>query len=138
LRRTDLRDLLLLQVKFAASGLAATALDYVLYLVLVGRFFPPVAANVTSYSIAVIVNFLLQKKFVFTLRRKAPQAFAGAMLVSVGGLLLSTGIVYALSQFAFFYQRQYLTKLAATGIVFFYNFFLKRFVFEGRFLGNDR
>lgn len=132
-----LRKLLLLKAKFASSSAVATLLDYGLYLWLVNRIFPPVTANVISYSCAVGVNFLLQKRFVFTLKGPAWRAFALSMLVSVGGLLLSTAIVYGLSKWPFFAERQYLTKLATTGIVFFYNFYLKRYVFEQRFFEID-
>jgi len=129
--------LLALKVRFALSGLFATSIDYGLYMLLVDRVFPPVVSNVISYSCSVVANFLLQKRFVFRLEGSARRAFLGAMAVSAGGLVISTAIVYGLSQVAFFSQRQYLTKLVATGIVFFYNFYFKRYVFERRFFGVD-
>ena len=49
-------------------------------------------------------------------------------------MALSTGIIYGLSQIEFFNERQYITKLCATGFVFFYNFYLKRYVFEKKFI----
>ena len=64
-----LSRLFLLQVRFAASGIVATAVDYGLYLFLVNRVLAPVPANVVSYSIAVVVNFMLQRRFVFELKR---------------------------------------------------------------------
>ncbi len=129
--------LLLLQVRFAVSGLIATSVDYGLYLLLVNRIFPPVLSNVISYSIAVIVNFLLQRRFVFELKRPGYQAFTLSVLVSLGGLGISSGIIHVLSGYPFFNERQYITKLLATGIVFFYNFFLKRLVFEKRMFQVD-
>ena len=122
--------LILLQVRFAASGLVATVVDYGLYLVLVHRVLPPVSANVASYSVAVVVNFILQRWFVFEMKRPGYQVFLLSMAVSAGGLALSSGIIHLLSQVPFFNERQYITKLLATGLVFFYNFFSKRFVFE--------
>lgn len=122
--------LVVLQARFAASGLVATVVDYGLYLMLVHRFLPPVSANIASYSIAVIVNFILQRWFVFEMKRPGYQVFLLSMAVSVGGLALSSGIIHVLSQIVFFNERQYITKLLATGLVFFYNFFSKRFVFE--------
>ncbi|GJM34708.1 MAG: hypothetical protein DHS20C18_37090 [Saprospiraceae bacterium] len=115
----------------------ATAVDYVLYLVLVRNWLAPVPANVISYSVGMVINFLLQKRFVFTLQRSVSKAFGLAILVSLGGMVLSTGIIYLLSRVDFFVDRQYLAKLSATGIVFFYNFYLKRFVFEKRFITSD-
>ena len=121
------------QVKFATSGLVATSIDYVLYLLLVHSLFSPVPSNVISYSIAMVINFLMQKKFVFALQGSAFKTFIMSLGVSMGGLLLSSSIIYGLSQFPYYWQRQYLTKFIATVIVFFYNFYLKRIVFENCF-----
>ena len=126
--------MLLLKAKFALSGLVATTVDYVLYLLLVDRFFPPVASNLISYSCAVIINFLMQKRFVFNLQGSARRAFAGSILVSVVGLLLSTLLIALLTQIEFLDRRQYLLKGIATGVIFFYNFYMKRYVFERRFV----
>ena len=118
------------QAKFASASLVATATDYVIYLLLVSSLLKPVPANVISYSIAMVINFLLQKKFVFLLQGSVFTTFILSFLVSIGGLLLSTVIVYGLTQNPFFWERQYVTKLIAIMIVFFYNFYLKRLVFE--------
>ncbi len=122
--------LFLLQARFAASGLVATVVDYGLYLALVHRILPPVLANIVSYSVAVVVNFILQRWFVFEMKRPGYQVFLLSMAVSAGGLAISSGIIHLLSGMAFFNERQYITKLLATGLVFFYNFFAKRYVFE--------
>jgi putative flippase GtrA len=84
-----------------------------------------------------IVNFFLQKRFVFALQRKVHTAFILAIVVSLGGIALGTLIIWALNHWPFFQVHQYITKLCATGLVFFYNFYLKRFVFEKRFLSFD-
>lgn len=123
-----------MQARFAMTGAVATTVDYVLYLLLVGRFFSPVVSNIISYSCGMVINFLLQKRFVFALRGSAYRAFALSMMVSLGGMALSTGIIYSLTQLDFFNRHQYITKLCATGTVFFYNFYLKRYVFERKFI----
>lgn len=129
-----LRSLFQMKMKFAMTGAVATTVDYVVYLVLVSRFFSPVVSNIISYSCGMVINFLLQKRFVFALQGSAYRAFALSLMVSMGGMALSTGIIYGLTQMAFFNQHQYITKLCATGVVFFYNFYLKRFVFERKFI----
>ncbi len=133
----QVRKLLALKVKFALSGLVATSLDYGLYLLLVERVFPPVLSNIISYSCVVVINFLMQKRFVFQLKGTAKRVFLLSMGVSGIGLLLSTALVYGLTQIAFLDQRQYLLKLIATGIIFFYNFYMKRYAFERRFFEVD-
>ncbi|MEZ5056632.1 MAG: GtrA family protein [Saprospiraceae bacterium] len=112
----------------------ATAVDYALYMALVTWFFGPVVSNIISYTIAVVINFTLQKKYIFDLQRRVRTAFILSVLVSLGGLLLSTGIIYFLTRDSFFMENQIITKLIATGLVFFYNFYLKRFVFEKKFI----
>ena len=128
------RTLFLLKAKFALSSLVATSVNIGLYMLLVNKVLPPVPSEVIAYSVAVIINFILQKRFVFDLRRKLSHAFWLSMLVSLGGLLLSTGIIYSLNLVEFFQDKQLITKLCAVGIVFFYNFYFKRYVFEKRFL----
>lgn len=127
---SKLSRLFVLQVRFAASGLVATVVDYGLYLLLVNRILAPVPANIVSYAIAVVLNFILQRRFVFELKRPGYLVFVLSLAVSAGGLAISTAIIHVLSGIPFFSARQYITKLIATGIVFFYNFFSKRFVFE--------
>ena len=132
-----LKKLFLLKVKFAMTSSVATLIDYSLYLLLVYTLFQPVPSNIISSSCGMVVNFFLQKQFVFDLKRKLYTAFFLAIAVSIGGIALGTSIIWALNHWNFFQVHQYITKLCATGLVFFYNFYLKRFVFEKRFLTFD-
>ena len=123
-----------MKAKFAMTGAVATTVDYVVYLGLVARCFSPVVSNIISYSCGMVINFLLQKRFVFVLQGSPYRAFGLSLGVSLGGMALSTGIIYGLTQLEFFSEHQYITKLCATGMVFFYNFYLKRYVFERKFI----
>lgn len=135
LNKDTLAQLVKMKARFALSGAVATSVDFLLYLWLVDyRGWAPVPANIVSYSCAVVLNFMMQKRFVFQLQGSAGRAFLLSVLVSVVGLGINTGIVYILTQFDFFMEYQALTKLIATGIVFFYNFYLKRYVFERKFI----
>lgn len=118
------------QAKFAATSTIATLIDYVIYLVLVSFFFGPVVSNLISYGIGMLVNFQLQKKFIFLLKRKVQLAFALSLSFSLIGMALSTALIFTLTQLSFFMKYQFITKLVVTGIVFFYNFFTKKFAFE--------
>lgn len=132
-----LKKLFFLKAKFAFSGLLATAIDYGLYMMLVTWFFPPVTSNIISYSVAVIANFSMQKRFVFRLQGSTGRAFLLSVFASFFGLLISTGLIYLLNLNLFFAERQYLTKMVATGLVFFYNFYSKRYIFERRLFSVD-
>ena len=120
------------KLPFALTGLVATGINYGLYLLLVDRYLPPLPATVLAYSSSVVLNFFLQRYFVFELRRSLRSAFALSMLVSLGGLLLDAAIVFGLHYFPLLGDREWLIKLVATGVVFFYNYYGKRRVFEGR------
>lgn len=129
-----LKELLRLKMRFALTSSVATSLDYVLYLVLEKWFFSPVVSNVISYSSAALLNFWMQKRFIFELNRKVGNVFLMTVGISMGGLVLSTLMIYLLNMIPFFQQYQFLTKLITTGLIFFYNFYLKRFAFERRFV----
>jgi putative flippase GtrA len=121
-------------VKFASSSLLATIADYGLYLTLVNNFFSPVVSNIISAGTGMIINFALQKKYIFQLNRKLSHAFIMSVGVSIGGIIIGTLFIYLLNKNTFFNEHQYVTKLIVTGLVFFYNFYLKRFSFEKKFI----
>ncbi len=120
------------KIPFALTGLVATGINYGLYLLLVDRYLPPLPATLIAYSSSVVLNFFLQRYFVFELRRSLRSAFLLSMVVSVGGLLLDAAIVYGLHYFPLLGEREWLIKGVATGVMFFYNYYGKRRVFEGR------
>ena len=130
----DLVGLLMLKAKFATTSLVATVVEYSLYTVFIWWGNALRLAQLLSYGVGMVVNFLLQKRFVFDLKRSVGQAFLGAMIVSLGGMTLNYFIFSWLVTIPFFGNYHYLAKIMATGVVFFYNFYLKRYVFEKRFL----
>lgn len=136
------------KIPFAITGFVATGINYGLYLFLVDRYLPYMPATVIAYSSSVVLNFFMQRYFVFELRRSLRSAFLLSMLVSLGGLFLDAAIVWFLhtdwvtqwmEQFILATRRshvlpksnEWLIKGIATVLVFFYNFYLKRLVFEG-------
>lgn len=120
------------KIPFAITGFIATGVNYGLFLLLADRFLERIPATMVAYSSSVVLNFFMQRYFVFELRRSARSAFGWSMLVSLGGLGLDALLVGGINLIPFFYDRKWLTKLIATGIVFFYNYYGKRRVFEGR------
>ena len=118
--------------RFGMTGLVATSVNYFLYLFLVHRVLPPVPATMIAYFTGGVINFFLQRYFVFDLRRSARSAFALSMLVSLGGLLIDASIIWGLHRIPALTGLEWLMKLISTGSVFVYNFIGKRWVFEGR------
>lgn len=127
-------QLFLLKAKYATTSLIATLVEYGVYTALVFTVLTPRPSHVISYACGMVFNFVLQRFFVFDLQRTVRTAFMLAMVVSMGALTLSTLLFIGLSGIPFFAQNHYLAKIGATTIVFFYNFYLKRYVFEKRFI----
>ena len=123
-----------MKVKFAMSSSVATLVDYVLYQVLVRYLFSPVVSNLVSATVGMVINFFLQKKYIFELKRSVNITFIISLLVSVGGIGISTIIIHFLNKSEMLAGNQYIIKAIATGTVFFYNFYLKRFAFEKRII----
>jgi len=120
------------KIPFALTGLVATGINYGMYLLLVDRYLPPGPATLISYSSSVILNFFLQRYFVFQLNRSLWSAFVLSMLASAIGLVLDWLIVTGLHRFPLLGEEEWVIKLVATFLVFFYNFYAKRRVFEGK------
>ena len=119
------------KLKFGMTSSIATAVDYTLYLILVMSL-SPVVSNLISAGTGMIINFFLQKRYIFELRRKFQYALAISVLTSLIGIALSTSIIWVLNYVFTFTEYQFIIKGIATGIVFFYNFYMKRFAFEKR------
>lgn len=126
-------QLFVMKIRYMSASLIATVVDYGIYGLLSWQGFSPVEAHIPSFSAGMVTNFILQKLYVFQLQRKTHIAFGMAVLVSMGGLLLTTGLIGMLVRFPFFSEYHVLAKFVATGLVFFYNFYLKRYIFEKRF-----
>jgi len=129
-----IKELFKLKIKFAGSSTIATIVDYCLYQVLIYYSFMPAKANLISAGTGLIINFILQKKYIFDLNRKLRTAFVISLISSLIGLAISTLFIHNLSKIDFFDKYQIITKALATGLIFFYNFYTKRFAFEKKIL----
>jgi len=125
-----LSQFVLPKIPFAITSFVATLADYCIYLLLVYLVLPSTISNIISSSIGMIINFILQKKFVFLLRRKTMVAFLLSVSFSLVGITISTNIIWLLTQLDFFAKQQYITKIIVIGIIFFYNYYTKKFAFE--------
>ena len=107
-------------VRFATVGAASTLVDFGLLLALkeIGGL-PILAANSLSYSMGILTNFSLNRRWTFAEARSSglwPQ-LARFMAVSLTGLALNSGIVWALSAPAgSLFSREMIGTVAAKGI----------------------
>ncbi|MFT4738373.1 MAG: putative flippase GtrA [Cyclobacteriaceae bacterium] len=119
------------QLKFASTSAIATVVDYTLFFGFSYLGLTIQLAHFLAYAIASTINFILQKKFIFDLNRKVQHAFIISVSFSIISLVLSTGIIYLLNEIDLINEYRIIPKLITTGIIFFFNFYTKRFAFEG-------
>ena len=133
------RSALLLKLKFGMSSIVATLTDYILFYLLVtfqGGMLSAFWGNMASASVGMLINFVLQKKFVFELKRNVYLVFLLSVVISMGGILLGSFLIAQMvKNIDLFSEYEILAKLVATALIFFYNFYFKRFAFEDKFVG---
>jgi putative flippase GtrA len=130
----SLLELFKLKLQFGFASLLATGIDYTVFLLLIWLDFDAVKAHYVSATMGMLVNFLVQNQYVFLRERALLTTFLLSMTVSVIGIVLGGFLMGWIQQFPFWNAHLYLAKIVVTGLIFFYNFYLKRFVFEKRFL----
>lgn len=123
--RTSETRILLFRYFFVAS--AAFAVDFGSLIILKEIFnFNYLVAATLSFCLGVIVNFYLSTRWIFLDPKfsKKQYEFTGVALVALVGLLLNDLILWFLtSQVGLYYIY---SKLFATGVIFFWNFFVRK------------
>jgi len=92
----------------------------------------PSISHVISYSSGMVINFTLQKIFVFNQVHRTRNVIIIVTLFFVLGLIWSSVFVHFITQINFFMNKQPITKSIVIGMLFFYNYFTRRIAFEGR------
>ncbi len=116
--------------KFATSSLVGTAADFLSFTFIFRQFLPLFWVEICASLVGMIINFFMQKRFVFTLNRKPSSAFVLSILFSFCFMYLGAlGISY-LGKIQFFAEQLILAKVLIMGSKFVLNYFTKRWVFE--------
>lgn len=115
-------------IKFLTTSVVATGVDFLLY---TGLLFilTPVNAHFCSATVGMVLNFILQRKFVFNVTRGLKTSFLLSLLFSIGGIFLGAGIIYMLTMVSLMATYPLVAKVLAIGVVFFYNFQTKKIAF---------
>lgn len=112
-------------LKYFFVALAALTVDFGGYLLLLKIFnFHYMLASFISFSFGFLVNFMLGRTFIFTNGCKfecAKKEFAGILVVSLIGLTINQSSLFIF--FEFVTKNNIISKIIATGITFFWNFF---------------
>ena len=85
-------------------------------------------ANVFSFILGLLVNFLLSKKFVFTNENSMNKAmeFGIHTIIAVIGLVIDTSILHLFTSKKVYYM---LSKLISTAITFIWNFLARKILY---------
>lgn len=121
------------KLQFGFSSILATGLDYSAFILLVRAEINAVYAHAISASIGMLVNFFVQNNFVFNRQRNVWSVFVMSMGISLIGVGLSSICLSALLRINWLGAHPILAKMVVTLLLFFYNFYLKRYSFEKRF-----
>lgn len=116
--------------KFGASSVVATGADILLFTFVFTQFLPVFESEILSGFIGMLINFVLQKRFVFHLQRNQYLAFFMSVGFSLFGLFLGGFLIQSLVKIELLATYLILPKLIVTGFKFFFNYFTKRWVFE--------
>lgn len=132
--KSQLKDFITPKLKYGIASGIATSVDYSIFFLLVLISNPEIIPLIQAFAYAcgVLVNFILRKRFVFTLNRSISMTFTMSMTFSLIGIGLSTLAIYLLTKLTFFSEHLLLTKLVITLTFFIYNFYANRFAFENK------
>ena len=117
-------------VKFATSSALATLVDISVFIFILEPLIDIFWAEFISGFIGMIINFILQKKYVFQLKRNIHSAFVLSIAFSFFALLIGSFMMKGLNSISFLASYIIIAKLIVIGFKFFFNFFTKKWIFE--------
>lgn len=144
-----LKEFLIPKIRFGVTSLLATIIDIALFTIFLVHIFEPINAERIAAGVGMIINFFLQKKYVFNLQRNSIVAFVLSIAMSIIFLEMGAQIINLLTrdylsydlwegfsiQFenpyaSFFMANIIIAKLISVFIKFGCNFYTKRWIFE--------
>jgi len=124
------KGLAMIVSKFAASSAIATLIDFCLFIFVLQPVIKPFWAEFISGFIGMTVNFILQKRYVFQLKRNLYMAFTLSIVFSVFALVSGSFMIQGFSHIPFFASYMFIPKIIVVGFKFIFNFYTKRWIFE--------
>lgn len=118
-------------IKFIIVGGIATIIDWVIYYLLYNFLnFNPLVANIVSFSISLIYNFILSIRWVFDIdeSKNKKTIFIKFVIYSVIGLLISELLLYIFIEQA--HINMMLSKIISTATVMIFNFVTRQHFLE--------
>ena len=127
-----MKDKLIKQIlKFLVVGGISTIIDWIIYYVLYNYLnVDPLIANVLSFSISVIFNYITSIKWVFVVDEKKNkyQLFTEFMIFSIIGLLISEVLLWLFIDNLG--MGKMISKIIATAVTTVFNFITRKLFLE--------
>ena len=122
--------------KFATSSAVASVVDLVLFTFVLTKIFnlEIFTAEIIAGFVGMVINFILQKRFVFYLQRNLYVAFSLSIGFSLIALFLGGFAIKYLVTIPIFSSYLIIPKVMVMGSKFFFNYLTKRWVFEKKSL----
>lgn len=121
-------------IKYFFVGGASAAIDFTCFFIFIYLFnFPWLIAGCVSFLIATTTNYFLSIRFVFNQGARFKQSIELTLIyfVSGVGLMLNLGFLYVFIESLNVHPLA--SKILATGVVFFWNFFIRQsFIFKSK------
>ena len=118
-------------IKFLIVGGISTVIDWTVYYILYNFFgISPLVANILSFSISLIYNYMASVKWVFNVskNKSKKRVFIEFVSLSLIGLLLSELILYLFINILSFGKM--VSKIIANSLVMVFNFITRKLYIE--------
>ncbi|MBR1386545.1 MAG: GtrA family protein [Bacilli bacterium] len=129
----DKYNLLVQIFKFFIVGVIATIIDFIIYYICYNKFeIDPLIANIISFSISVIYNYIASVKWVFATDKNKNKKvlFIEFISLSILGLLLTESLLFIFINLLSF--NKMISKIIATIITMVFNFVTRKIFIENK------
>ncbi|KGF01255.1 MAG: GtrA family protein [Actinomyces urogenitalis] len=116
--------------RFLVVGGISFSIDYGIFTLLFTLGVPHLVASMVSFTISLVVNYWLSRRFVFEVNEEVSiarefTAYVGLNVIALG---LNTGVLYVCSDLM--RMSPFIGKIIATAIVLVYNFISRKILLE--------
>jgi putative flippase GtrA len=126
--------------KFGLGSVVATVVDLLLFVFVFSPILSPFYAYLAAAAIGISVNFLIQKLFIFEMKKSVYSTFflsvsASIITTFIGAFLIEEFVGWSiLTENLEETHVKTAAYILVTGIRFFLNFFSKKYIFERKFV----
>lgn len=126
--------------KFGLGSVVATVVDLLLFVFVFSPILSPFYAYLAAAAIGISVNFLIQKLFIFEMKKSVYSTFLLSVSASIITTLIGAFLIEEFVEWSILKENleethvKTVAYILVTGIRFFLNFFSKMYIFERKFI----